>query len=568
MRTAAAIALFTLLAGASPAQDDAGPTSLGAPTRSEEGPPERVFRLFHFGDPAGEERFRVVAIPGTDTLRVEATSEISLAGRAFSLSQTLFVGRDDAALGRYHLEATVDESPQQIRADRAGDSIIVAAAAPTGRFRRSFHRPDPVVLLDNLLANHLVLLGEKIARSGFRAETIDVAVPQAGTLLPAEVDPGAPEPDGGREVRIRLGGITELLRFDPDGAVVEIEVPAQSLLFRAVDPSTAEERRPDAIRPPSAPVPEQAADPARVLYEERVVSFVSRGTDMTGLLTLPRGRKIPYPGVLLIPGSGPVDRDATVGANRPFLEIARGLAVFGIASLRFDKRTLVAPNTLDPVYTTVEQEVIADAVAAVEALRSHGGIDRRKIVILGHSMGGALAPVVAARSGPVAGLILMAATPRPLDVLLEEQLHRRIDAPSGMFDAIPGQTEEIHAILARLDSLRDGTLPDRERILGGSAYYLRDYRERDFGEALRAFPGPTLILQGGKDAQVTETDFALWKRIVDDTPEDRFEFRLYPELGHLFHPIPGEPGPEAETMPSEVDPAVIADIARFIQSLQ
>ena len=89
--------------------------------------------------------------------------------------------------------------------------------------------------------------------------------------------------------------------------------------------------------------------PRAILFEERIIQFVSKKTTLDGILTVPaEGQPIPYRAVLFLQGSGPLDRDGTVGPNRPFFELARALAVQGIASFRYDKRTLAAPATLDP----------------------------------------------------------------------------------------------------------------------------------------------------------------------------------------------------------------------------
>src|SRR5690606_19348563 len=127
---------------------------------------------------------------------------------------------------------------------------------------------------------------------------------------------------------------------------------------------------------------------------------------LPGTLALPKG-KAPgagFPAVVLVHGSGPQDRDETVGANRPFLDIARGLAAQGIAVLRYDKRTQARPQDFAAGDYTVDDETTNDAITAVAALGAAEGIDPDRIHVLGHSQGAMLAPRIAAHSGHVAGL--------------------------------------------------------------------------------------------------------------------------------------------------------------------
>ena len=116
---------------------------------------------------------------------------------------------------------------------------------------------------------------------------------------------------------------------------------------------------------------------------------------LPGVLTMPVGAG-PFPAVALISGSGPNDRDETVGQNKPFRDLAWGLASQGIASVRFDKRTLAARASLDLTTLTVKEEFVDDALAAVKLLRGTDGIDPAKVFLLGHSLGGYVAPRIAA----------------------------------------------------------------------------------------------------------------------------------------------------------------------------
>ena len=144
---------------------------------------------------------------------------------------------------------------------------------------------------------------------------------------------------------------------------------------------------------------------------------------LPGLLTLPDGAG-PFPAVLLVHGSGPQDRDEAVGPNRPFRDLAVGLADLGVASLRYDKRTFAHGKRLADALQgrlSVEEEVIRDALCAAALLRAEPLIRPDRVYLLGHSMGGMLAPRIDAEGGAFAGLIFWAGTPRTLDALILEQ---------------------------------------------------------------------------------------------------------------------------------------------------
>ncbi|MCZ6754260.1 MAG: alpha/beta fold hydrolase, partial [Gemmatimonadetes bacterium] len=131
---------------------------------------------------------------------------------------------------------------------------------------------------------------------------------------------------------------------------------------------------------------------------EQEVSLGEGEWVLPGTVTLPVDGG-PFPAVVLVHGSGPNDRDETIGANKPFRDLAWGLAGRGIAVLRYEKRTRQYRERLmaNTVGFTVDEETVDDTVAAVERLRRLDGIDPGRIVILGHSLGGMLAPRIGGR---------------------------------------------------------------------------------------------------------------------------------------------------------------------------
>lgn len=267
------------------------------------------------------------------------------------------------------------------------------------------------------------------------------------------------------------------------------------------------------------------------------------------------------PAVVLVHGSGPQDRNETIGPNRPFLDIARGLAADGIAVLRYEKRSKARPQDFVGKPFTIDDEVTDDAVAAIALLRATPGIDPARIFVFGHSMGGMLAPRIAQRSGQVAGLILFAAPARSLLTLLPEQ-NRYLLSQDGHI--LPEEQVFLDKLDAQIASVRgDGPDTATDTPLGLPAGYWRSLEAVDPVAEAQASRLPLLLLQGGRDFQVVEADWRNWQTGLGNYP--RATFKHYPALSHLG--IAGEgPGSLSEYQrPGHVDPALIADTAAWIK---
>src|SRR5262249_28245320 len=127
-----------------------------------------------------------------------------------------------------------------------------------------------------------------------------------------------------------------------------------------------------------------------------------------------------------------------------FKDLAEGLAVQGFAVLRFDKRSHAYPDKRKPGEWTLEEEVMEDALAALDCLRANPAVDRQRLFIVGWSLGGMLAPAIAERSGDAAGLVILAGPCRPIELVMDDQLEDRARDPKAIFNQLGLQGQMMY----------------------------------------------------------------------------------------------------------------------------
>lgn len=288
---------------------------------------------------------------------------------------------------------------------------------------------------------------------------------------------------------------------------------------------------------------------------------------LPGTLSIPEG-KGPFAAVVLVHGSGPQDRDETLPPNKPFRDLAWGLASQGIAVLRYDKRTKVYAaemrRQLDTL--TVKEETINDALEAVALLRSRPEIDAKQIFVLGHSLGGFLAPRIGAADPQIRGLIILAGSARPFeDVFLDQMtyvLSLSIPDPEVRQQqlAVIKQQVELVKDPERLPTAKASDLP----LSVPAAYWLdlNGYHPEKVAQTLKQ---PMLFLLGGSDYQVTQEDFQIWQNALSDRSD--VQFILYPGLSHIFMPVEGgkKATPATYTVAGHMAEQVVNDIGNWIR---
>lgn len=292
---------------------------------------------------------------------------------------------------------------------------------------------------------------------------------------------------------------------------------------------------------------------------------------LDGLLTLPNGVQKP-PVVILLQGSGSTDKDETIGAaaNKPFADIAHGLAEEGIAVIRYDKRSYVYPETFQtPESLTIEKEYLEDVSAAISLAQGDSRLDGEHIFVLGHSLGGMLTPRIAYDHPELAGIISMAGSLRPLWEITYDQ---NIELAGTLRDTLSGnelntleaQMEQVESDIAVLRGDISG-LADSDILLGIPAGYWKSLGENAGLNYIGQIDLPILVLQGDADFQVyPEKDYQLWVDTLTDRPDAACH--LYQDLNHLMMPTSGKRDVSDYDAKAAVDAKVITDTAEFVKA--
>lgn len=290
----------------------------------------------------------------------------------------------------------------------------------------------------------------------------------------------------------------------------------------------------------------------------------------TGTLTLPGALCVPNniknpPVVILLAGSGPNDKDESIGPNKALKDLAIGLASNGIATYRYDKRTLTYGKEISQQVDKfgLEEEVIEDAISAVNIIKKNPDFKNSKVYIVGHSLGAMAAPLIASKSKAVNGIILLAGNARPLEDLLVEQYTYIYGLDS--LDA--SEKKEIAILVTQVKTIKDPKLlkiaKKEELPLGLTSFYWQSFTKYNQTQIAKKLKQPILVLQGERDYQVTMVDFNLWKQHLSDNPKN--QFISYPSLNHLFMKGEGKCTPDEYEKQGNVEEKVITDITAWIK---
>ncbi|MBN2325692.1 MAG: alpha/beta fold hydrolase [Candidatus Omnitrophica bacterium] len=460
---------------------------------------------------------------------------------------------EGARLIEYRTELRAAGQKQIVTAHPQGNDMLVSVAGSS----KVLKGQADAVLMDNNLAAHFQILVEWLksgygdSRSGFMIGPIFQGA------LSIEAFPMPP-----RECTIeksietdfwlvRIGSNVAQIWVDSDGRFLRVRNPRGGYEFRLTDLSCP----PDAI-----PLPDYID---MSTFQEIPGNLQVRNETLSGLFCIPNGEGL-FPGIVLVHGSGANDRDETIGPNKPFRDLAHGLATREIASFRYDKRSYAIPDSVSPTEWDLNVETIDDAVAALDLLRTQAKVDSTQVFVLGHSLGGFAVPYIAEKDGLVTGFISLAGNTRSLDQLTLEQYYYL-----GALDGLSADEveRESASTFADLERIRSGNFSDDEKLHNAYGFYWRDLMTRDPASKAVTLPFPALILQGERDYQVTMEDFDGWIKAYENAKRTDYTAISYPELNHLFLKGCGEPNPGEYMLEGYVDERVIRDIAEWISSL-
>lgn len=298
-------------------------------------------------------------------------------------------------------------------------------------------------------------------------------------------------------------------------------------------------------------------------YKQKEIYVVTPGHSLVGLLTTPAtGSNFPI--VVLLHGSGPSDMDETVGPNKPFKDLAGGLASKGIASIRYVKRTLAYPGDFNKGFT-VKEEVMDDALAAIALAKTIPGVDKNKIFLFGHSMGGMLAPKLALQAPELKGIVLAAAPARKLTDIIEEQNKYSVEQAKDTTGNLQKQLEEVLKQTAKTRITSLGKMKPDSVLLGLPAAYWVDLNQYDqVATAKKLSKQKIFVAQGAFDFQVSPQDLDLWKAALGK--KGNVTLKLYPDLNHLFIPQKEKGGVSQYGIPGSVSEVFVDDLANWIKA--
>jgi hypothetical protein len=295
-------------------------------------------------------------------------------------------------------------------------------------------------------------------------------------------------------------------------------------------------------------------------FQERQVTIGTPQLPLPATLTMPVG-KGPFPVVILVHGSGPNDRDESIGPNKMFKDLAWGLGSAKIAVLRFTKRTSqYAGKLADSDIATVKEESIDDTISAVELLSHTDGIDPKRIIVLGHSLGGKIAPRIAQTDRRIHGIVVLAGPTRTEGRIHREQMEYLLGLRGMKPEDYAKEMQRVSKEAADLDS---PTLKPEDRVEGIPGRYWLDLRATRGELIAQKLNIPIFVLQGDRDYQVVSTDYQGWVDALRG--KSNATLRSLPGLNHHFMPGSGPSKPDEYAVPNHVPKSVIDELTQWVR---
>jgi len=345
----------------------------------------------------------------------------------------------------------------------------------------------------------------------------------------------------------------------------------------------------DEVRRPQTPKP-----PYPYRSEDVVIVNAKAAVNLAGTLTVPAG-KGPFPAVVLITGSGPQDRDESLMGHRPFAVLADFLTRRGIAVLRYDDRG-VAKSTGN-FGTSTSFDFADDAQAAAEYLIMRKDIDSKRVGLMGHSEGGLIAPIVAARDNHIGFIVMMAGPGLPGDQVITKQsaaiasisgsnpadLAKNAEISNRIMKVIKSDASPEEVVAKTKDDFKlawenipqesKNAFPTFEALQDGQLKVLltpwfRTFLRYDPRPNLAKVHVPVLVLNGSKDLQVdAELNVPAVEKALRSGGNHAVTVKVLPGLNHLFQPATTGLPAEYSTIESTLDPSFLKVVGDWFDAV-
>lgn len=344
--------------------------------------------------------------------------------------------------------------------------------------------------------------------------------------------------------------------------------------------------KPSEVRRPQTPKPPFP-------YASEAVAYINKagGVSLAGTLTTPTGAG-PFPAVILISGSGAQDRDESLFEHKPFMVIADDLTRKGVAVLRVDDRGVGGSS--GSISTSTSEDFAGDVLAGVAFLRSRPEIDKSKIGLIGHSEGGIIAPMVAAKSDEVAFIVLLAGTGLPGDEILKlqarlilkasgldgEVLDRRLETQARLIDIAMNERDETAAAskMREVIETMKKSLPEKEakeignldKVIDGQLKSLRSawfryFLSYDPRPTLAKVRCPLLAVVGEMDLQVPpKENLGEIARVLKEAGNSKASVKELAGLNHLFQTCQTGAPAEYAQIEETISPSALEVVANWI----
>jgi fermentation-respiration switch protein FrsA (DUF1100 family) len=353
------------------------------------------------------------------------------------------------------------------------------------------------------------------------------------------------------------------------------------------------ERTEEDIEPTARPQEPERPFP----YDEEEVRYSNPdgGHELAGTLTLPRGGG-PHSAVVLVSGSGPQDRNETVMGHRPFLVLSDHLTRQGIAVLRFDDRGVSESG--GDFGSATSEDFASDVLAGVTYLIGREDIDVGKIGVIGHSEGGLIAPIVAAKSTSVAFIVMMAGPGVNGEEIImeqgmliaraggatEEAVQRNRELQESLFAIVKEESnrETASARLAEAMKASMSGMSEEERAAAGltgdteetvirtqvnqvNSPWFRFFLSYDPVPVLRQVSVPVLAVNGELDLQVPPyQNLPVIERALAEGGNSDVTTLELPGLNHLFQTCTTGSPSEYAGIEETISPTALATISDWI----